>query len=103
MEGGRGRYVEKQLDHGQVAELFDLLYDASRTMDPAAMEILTVDAPQDGAYLLQNMSRDEDPELSNAMTLLQCTGDSCSAGDRVANVDPTGNVYPCSSYGPRSY
>jgi len=23
------------------------------------------------------------------------TGDSCSAGDRVANVDPVGNVYPC--------
>jgi radical SAM protein with 4Fe4S-binding SPASM domain len=94
---GRGRdsYLEKQLDQAQVEEVFRVLYDASKAFDPDTMEILTVDAPQDGAYLLDQLSRDGDPELEHALTLLNCTGDSCSAGDRVANVDPQGNVYPC--------
>jgi len=40
--------------------------------------------------------RDEgSPEYENALKLLEYTGDSCSAGERVANVDPSGNVYPC--------
>lgn len=94
---GRGKdsYREKQLDPDQVGTVFRLLYDAAKTFDPSTLEILTVDAPQDGAYLLGGLARDKDPELENARRLLHCTGDSCSAGDRVANVDPQGNVYPC--------
>jgi radical SAM protein with 4Fe4S-binding SPASM domain len=64
-------------------------------LDPEKIEILTVDAPQDGIYLLSRMKQENHPEYKNAFKLLQMTGDSCSAGDRVANVDPIGNVYPC--------
>jgi radical SAM protein with 4Fe4S-binding SPASM domain len=58
-------------------------------------EFLTVDAPQDGIYLLNKLRGDDSQKYENALKLLQFTGDSCSAGDRVANIDPAGNVYPC--------
>ena len=93
---GRGKEIyEKQLEPHEVSEIFDLLYERARDMNPDDMEILTVDAPQDGIYLLNKMKADASPEYDNALKLLQYVGDSCSAGDRVANVDPVGNVYPC--------
>ena len=93
---GRGKEIyEKQLKPEEVAHIFDLLYQRARDLDPEEMEILTVDAPQDGIYLLNKLREDNNPEYENALKLLQYTGDSCSAGDRVANVDPAGNVYPC--------
>ncbi|HDN68039.1 MAG: radical SAM protein [Candidatus Methanospirareceae archaeon] len=95
---GRGREIyDLQLKPQEVAQIFDLLYQRARALNPAEMEILTVDAPQDGIYLLSKLKDEGSPEseYENALRLLQYTGDSCSAGDRVANVDPAGNVYPC--------
>lgn len=90
---GRGKRIyEKQLEPRDIFHIFDLLYQRSKDLDPEKMEILTVDAPQDSVYLLNKLRGDE---RENALKLLQLTGDSCSAGDRVANVDPVGNVYPC--------
>jgi radical SAM protein with 4Fe4S-binding SPASM domain len=93
---GRGKEIYNlQLEPREVAHIFDLLYQRARDLNPAEMEILTVDAPQDGIYLLNKLKEDDSPEYENALRLLEYTGDSCSAGDRVANVDPVGNVYPC--------
>jgi radical SAM protein with 4Fe4S-binding SPASM domain len=93
---GRGREIyERQLAPREIARILDLLYQRARDLGPEKMEFLTVDAPQDGIYLLNKLKADDNPEYENALKLLQFTGDSCSAGDRVANVDPVGNVYPC--------
>jgi radical SAM protein with 4Fe4S-binding SPASM domain len=94
---GRGidRYLENQLNELEIEETLDVLYDRANELDPAKIEILSVDAPQDGVYLLKRMKDENHPEYENAYKLLNMTGDSCSAGDRVANVDPVGNVYPC--------
>ncbi|MCW4048114.1 MAG: radical SAM protein [Candidatus Bathyarchaeota archaeon] len=94
---GRGieGYLENQLTEAQVKETLDVLYYKANEVDPDVIEILTVDAPQDGVYLLNRMKEENHPEYENAYKLLEMTGDSCSAGDRVANVDPVGNVYPC--------
>jgi len=93
---GRGREIYNlQLEPKDVTRIFDQLYRRARELNPAKMEILTVDAPQDGVYLLNKLKEDNSQEYENALKLLQYTGDSCSAGDRVANVDPAGNVYPC--------
>ncbi len=93
---GRGRDIyNKQLEPHEMYRIFEMLYQHARAMDPGEMEILTVDAPQDGIYLLEKLKEDSSPDYENALKLLQYTGDSCSAGDRVANVDPYGNVYPC--------
>ncbi|NLM29416.1 MAG: SPASM domain-containing protein, partial [Methanomicrobiales archaeon] len=67
--------------------------EATRT-DPTAMEFLTVDAPQDGAYLLERLRADANPAYDRVYRLLTRMG-GCSAGKRVANIDPSGNIYPC--------
>lgn len=93
---GRGKEIyERQLAPHETSRIFDLLYQRAKDMDPVKMEFLTVDAPQDGIYLLNKLREDDLEGYENAVKLLQFTGDSCSAGDRVANVDPVGNVYPC--------
>ena len=93
---GRGREIyDRQLSPLEAYRIFELLYQRACELDPEQMEILTVDAPQDGIYLLERLKEEGNPEYENALRLLQYTGDSCSAGDRVANVDPSGNVYPC--------
>ena len=35
------------------------------------------------------------PDLCDARSLIASSNGGCSAGDRVANIDPQGNVYPC--------
>jgi Fe-coproporphyrin III synthase len=94
---GRGiqGYLDNQLDSEAIEETLDYLYTKAKELDPETIEILTVDAPQDGVYLLNRMKEENHSEYENAYKLLNMTGDSCSAGDRVANVDPEGNVYPC--------
>jgi len=56
---------------------------------------LTVDAPQDCIHLLESMECDRSPDLRDARELLASLNGGCSAGERVANIDPRGNVYPC--------
>lgn len=92
---GRGKEIyERQLVPHETSLIFDLLYQKSLDLG-RKIEILTVDAPQDCIYLLNKLRDDDKHRYENAFKLLQYTGDSCSAGDRVANVDPAGNVYPC--------
>jgi radical SAM protein with 4Fe4S-binding SPASM domain len=88
-------YAEKQLSRDEILGVLDFLYEKATTLDPNTIEILTVDAPQDGIYLLKKMEEEGHPEYYNAYKLLSYTGDSCSAGDRAANVDPIGNVFAC--------
>ncbi len=92
---GEGMYDEKQLSRGEILGTLDFLYEKAKTLDPSVIEILTVDAPQDGIYLLKKMKEENHPEYENAYKLLSFKGDSCSAGDRAANVDPVGYVYVC--------
>lgn len=94
---GRGidSYRRMQLGGGEVKDALDLLYNRAQEIDPTTMEFLTVDAPQDCIHLLRSMERDGSPDLSDAKELLRSLKGGCSAGDRVANIDPWGNVYPC--------
>jgi radical SAM protein with 4Fe4S-binding SPASM domain len=94
---GRGMeaYDRLQLGPVEVTEALDLLYRRAKVTDPGAMEFLTVDAPQDCIHLLRSMERDGSPDLAAAQDLLKSLNGGCSAGDRVANIDPWGNVYPC--------
>ena len=92
---GKGMYDDKQLNREEILKTLDFLFEKAKTLDPSLIEILTVDAPQDGIYLLKKMKEENHPEYENAYKLLSFTGDSCSAGDRAANVDPVGNIYAC--------
>jgi len=94
---GRGTdsYCRLQLDRGEVTDALDLLYRKAKETNPAAMEFLTVDAPQDCIHLLASMEKDGSEDLADARGLLESLKGGCSAGTRVANIDTQGNVYPC--------
>jgi radical SAM protein with 4Fe4S-binding SPASM domain len=94
---GRGNesYARLQLDRAGVVEALDVLYRKAKETDPAAMEFLTVDAPQDCIHLLASMEKDGSEDLADARELLESLQGGCSAGTRVANIDTRGNVYPC--------
>lgn len=94
---GRGidSYTRLQLDRDEVTEALSLLYRKAKQTDPAAMEFLTVDAPQDCIHLLASMEQDRSEDLADARELLASLKGGCSAGTRVANIDAQGNVYPC--------
>ena len=93
--GRGGGIYDKQITVDESSRIFNTLLRRADELKDEGIEFLTVDAPQDGIRLLSTLKESGNGEFENALTLLQCTGDSCSAGDRVANVDPTGNIYPC--------
>jgi Fe-coproporphyrin III synthase len=93
--GRGGGIYDKQIPVDEASRIFDTLLKRAEELKDEGIEFLTVDAPQDGIRLLTSLKENGNREYENALTLLQCTGDSCSAGDRVANVDPSGIVYPC--------
>ncbi|MEI7856551.1 MAG: radical SAM protein [Methanomicrobiales archaeon] len=94
---GRGTdsYTRLQLGRNEVTEALSLLYRKAKETDPATMEFLTVDAPQDCIHLLASMEQDRSEDLADARELLESLKGGCSAGTRVANIDAQGNVYPC--------
>ncbi|NMC35273.1 MAG: radical SAM protein [Veillonellaceae bacterium] len=94
---GRGSesYARLQLDRDEVIEALSILYRKAKETDPALMEFLTVDAPQDCIHLLASMEKDGSEDLADARELLESLKGGCSAGTRVANIDTRGNVYPC--------
>lgn len=94
---GRGMdsYNRLQLGPDEATEALRVLYRKAQEISADTMEFLTVDAPQDGVHLLASMERDQSPDLSAARALIAGSNGGCSAGNRVANIDPAGNVYPC--------
>jgi radical SAM protein with 4Fe4S-binding SPASM domain len=94
---GRGSdsYARLQLDRAGVIEALDVLYRKAKETDPATIEFLTVDAPQDAIHLLAAMEKDGSEDLADARNLLASLKGGCSAGTRVANIDTRGNVWPC--------
>lgn len=94
---GRGAadHDNRQLAPATVDAVLDRLYARADAIGAGRMEVLTVDAPSDAVALLDRMVAAGAPSLDGARSLLALQGGSCSAGRRVANIDPAGNVYPC--------
>lgn len=94
---GRGKTLstDKNLKKEEIPPILDLLYTKAKELPPEKMEILTVDAPQDGIYILDRLQEESSLQFEDALRLLQFTGDSCSAGKRIANINANGDVYVC--------
>jgi len=92
---GIGSYDQLQLGSEEVTGALGLLYRKAKEIPADRMEFLTVDAPQDCIHLLTSMEQENSPDLADARGLLASLHGGCSAGTRVANIDPQGNVYPC--------
>lgn len=62
------------------------------------VEILTTDNHADGIYILQYFERTAPERVPEVKALLAMHG-GCSAGGKMANVDPLGNVHACQFWG----
>lgn len=94
---GRGKslFDDKNLKTSETLRILEILYTKAKKLDPNKIEILTVDAPQDGIYILNRLQEENLHQYENALRLLRFTGDPCSAGNRIANIDQSGDVYVC--------
>jgi len=59
---------------------------------------MTTDNHADGIYLLQHVERTHPERVDEIKQLLSMHG-GCSAGQKVSNVDPQGNVHACQFWG----
>jgi len=64
----------------------------------AKLEILTVDNHADGVYIRNRIATEQPERLAEVDQLLEMHG-GCSAGTKMSNVDPYGNVHPCQFWG----
>ncbi|MDR3591490.1 MAG: radical SAM protein [Negativicutes bacterium] len=65
------------------------------------VEILTTDNHADGIHILQHMEQNQPERVAEIKELLAMHG-GCSAGEKMANVDPQGEVHACQFWGHRS-
>lgn len=90
---GRGRgIVEWDLTELQRRNFLHFLYSRAKELYEKNIEILTVDGPMDGVYILQRL---EEAEMrDDARKLLDLLG-GCSAGIKICGIGPEGSVHPC--------
>jgi MoaA/NifB/PqqE/SkfB family radical SAM enzyme len=62
------------------------------------MEITTTDYHADGAYVHSYITRTQPDHAGDVRSLLEMSG-GCSAGCKISNVDPVGNVRACQRWG----
>ncbi|VBB06236.1 radical sam [Lucifera butyrica] len=62
------------------------------------VEILTTDNHADGIYIMQYFEKNQPERVEEVKSLLTMHG-GCSAGQKMANVDPRGNVHACQFWG----
>lgn len=65
------------------------------------VEILTTDNHADGIYIMQYFEKHQPERVAEVKQLLEMHG-GCSAGQKMANVDPQGNVHACQFWGHHS-
>lgn len=98
---GRGKgMADLDTSHEEKRKTIDLLIE--RTLDFARRgvetEILTTDNHADGIYILQYIERIR-PERSEEIKQLLKMHGGCSAGEKMANIDPWGRVHACQFWG----
>lgn len=92
---GRGRNImDDDLNPTERAEVFEFLYSKTLEEGPQPnIEIVTTDAPYDGALIIEKLKQSGigTEDLKNLLTI----SGGCSAGEKIANVDHIGDVHPC--------
>jgi Fe-coproporphyrin III synthase len=83
--------AEMDITNEMRIELMDYLIQRTKTLADHGIEVLTTDNHADGIYILNNV---ESADKGAVMSLLTAHG-GCSAGQKIVNIDPNGNVRPC--------
>ncbi len=98
---GRGKGIaDLDTTAEEKRQTIDLLIE--KTLDfnsrGVEVEILTTDNHADGIYILQHIERTQPERVEEIKKLLAMHG-GCSAGEKMANVDPRGDVHACQFWG----
>ncbi|HWQ61860.1 MAG TPA: radical SAM protein [Negativicutes bacterium] len=98
---GRGKGIaDLDTTADEKRQTIELLID--KTIDfhrrGVEVEILTTDNHADGMYILQHIERTQPERVEEVRKLLAMHG-GCSAGGKMANVDPRGDVHACQFWG----
>jgi radical SAM protein with 4Fe4S-binding SPASM domain len=83
--------AEMDITNEMRVEMVDYLIRRTKTLADDGIEVLTTDNHADGIYILNSV---ESADKSAVMSLLSAHG-GCSAGQKIVNIDPNGNVRPC--------
>ncbi|MBM4039778.1 MAG: radical SAM protein [Planctomycetes bacterium] len=98
---GRGTQLKDQdVTPSQRRQAVQLLIDRVLDWDRRCVpiEVLTTDQHADGAFLHAWLAARDPDRAAEARRLLQRQG-GCSAGCKIASIDPLGNVRPCQFWG----
>ncbi|TET63326.1 radical SAM protein [Candidatus Aerophobetes bacterium] len=94
---GRGKELVS-LDTSKVDKKKTIEFIIERTLklckEGTELEILTVDNPVDGIMIYRYIQKRYPEKADEVYQLLRRAG-GCSAGEKIANVDPQGEVHPC--------
>ena len=85
--------AEMDITNEMRAEMMEYLVQRTKTLADYGIEVLTTDNHADGIYILNSLSA-SDSDKSRLTSLLTAHG-GCSAGQKIINIDPYGNVRPC--------
>lgn len=94
---GRGKLLKEQdLDNRQRRKTIDFLIERAGEIKQQVpgLEILTVDNHADGIYIYNHLKKKKSRNAARVLELLKVHG-GCSAGCKIADISPQGNVYPC--------
>lgn len=94
---GRGKkMVSDDLSLEEKRALVEYLIEQTQRLDREGVEveILTTDHHADGIYLYHWIQKHIPERAAEVKKLLEFHG-GCSAGVKMVNIDPEGNVYPC--------
>ncbi|NLY55006.1 MAG: radical SAM protein [Firmicutes bacterium] len=101
---GRGKeMLELDTTHAQKREIIEFLVRKSFELKDKGLEIeiLTTDNHADGVYIYQYVLKHLPERAEEVWQLLKMHG-GCSAGVKMSNVDPFGNVHACQFWGHRT-
>lgn len=100
---GRGKEMaDLDLNHTEKRQVIEWLIQRTEDFHRRGIEveILTTDNHADGATILQYIERNQPERIPEIKELLAMHG-GCSAGAKMANVGPTGDVHACQFWGHR--
>jgi Fe-coproporphyrin III synthase len=94
---GRGEeMINLDTDLEEKRRVMDYIAEKTQALHAAGenLEILTVDNHADGVYLYRHVQETQPARAEEVKQLLEMHG-GCSAGEKISNVDPRGDVHPC--------
>jgi len=94
--------ADMDIDPDTGREVADLLIKKTKQFADLDLEILSVDNPCDGAYLYRRIRAAQPQREKAVLEELMVHHGKCSAGERILDISPQGEVYACQFWNTQS-